>query len=221
MKEFEDHSLSIETCVNELEALKNLLASKKELKERAEILPFFKKHRQLSAYIGTTYVPLLDEPNKIAFEYDLFGDFTCDLVVGDWKHKKFLFVEFENAKKDSLFSKKKSKTTTEWGSRLDHGFSQVVDWFWILSEEKVSRKYEEKFGTRDASMHGLVVVGRSDDVKNRKKDEARLLWRQDHVLVDSKKITIVTFDQLAEQISSALFSRSRWSKESDVAGKKP
>ena len=36
----------------------------------------------------------------LAWEYDLFGDFSCDLVVGDSVRKAFNFIEFEGDRPD-------------------------------------------------------------------------------------------------------------------------
>jgi hypothetical protein len=197
MKDFIHHSLSIQKCVQELKELEDLLASKSELKEREEILPLFKKNLNLSAFLGT-YIPDIANPDRVANEYDIFGDFACDLAVGDSNSKTFLLVEFEEAKPNSLFVKNGTKATPEWAPRLEHGFSQVLDWFWKLSDMEKSDDYENRFGVRHAAIHGLVVVGRDQHLQPREK--ARLKWRQDHTIVHSKKVSVITFDQLARDL---------------------
>jgi len=197
MKEFIQHSLSIQECINELEKFEALLASKAELKERDEILPFFNANRHLAAFLGT-YIPDIANPDRLAHEYDIFGDFACDLAVGDSKSKTFLLIEFEDAKPESLFYKNGKKTTPEWAPRLEHGFSQVLDWFWKLSDMEKSDDYENRFGARHVTIHGLVVVGRDQTLLPREK--ARLKWRQDHTIVHSKKVSVITFDQLARDL---------------------
>ena len=79
-----DHSLFLK----ELNEFKNLLDSSCFLSEQDEILPFFRKRLQLSLAIGAYYSEIL-QPDRIAFEYDLFGDFACDLVIGDSKKLNF------------------------------------------------------------------------------------------------------------------------------------
>jgi hypothetical protein len=65
-----------------LSEFRALLASKSELKEAQEILPFFRARRQLATTLGS--VPLGGfVPDRMAFEFELFGDYVCDLVVGD------------------------------------------------------------------------------------------------------------------------------------------
>lgn len=197
MKKFIPHVLSIEECKKELSEFESLLASKETIKERDEILPFFKNHLHLAAFISA-YVTNIVNPDRIANEYDIFGDFTCDLAIGDSSTQTYLLVEFEDAKPDSLFIMAGSKSTPEWARRLEHGFSQVIDWFWKLRDMERTDDYENRFGARHVDIHGLVVVGR--DQKLEKREIARLKWRQDHIIVDSKRVSVITFDQLVRDI---------------------
>lgn len=201
MKEFIQHSLSVQECIKELAKFDALLNSKPELKEREEILPFFKENQHLAAFIGT-YIPDIANPDRIANEYDIFGDFACDLAVGDSQSKTFLFIEFEDAKYNSVFVQNGAKVTLEWSPRLEHGFSQVLDWFWKLSDMEKSDDYENRFGARHVAIHGLVIVGRDQTLLPREK--ARLKWRQDHTIVQSKKVSVITFDQLARDLNYRL-----------------
>ena len=158
---------------------------------------FFKKNLNLAAFLGT-YIPDIANPDRVANEYDIFGDFACDLAVGDSTSQTFLLVEFEDAKAESLFVKNSAKATPEWAPRLEHGFSQVLDWFWKLSDMEKSDDYENRFGARHVAIHGLVVVGREQNLEPREK--ARLKWRQDHTIVHSKKVSVITFDQLIRDL---------------------
>ncbi|GAI27682.1 unnamed protein product, partial [marine sediment metagenome] len=129
MKDFINPHFSPATCSTEIEAFKTLLSTKNNLEERRDILPFFKERIHLSTYIGT-YVPDIRNFDRIAYEYELWGDFSVDLVVGDSQKSHYLFVEFESGNKDSMFKKKYGKQTLEWSPALERGFSQVIDWFW-------------------------------------------------------------------------------------------
>jgi len=205
VKTFIKHKILIERCAKELTDLKELLTQKPELSEREDILPFFRERSHLSSFISS-YVPNISNPDRLAFEYDLFGDFTCDLVVGDSTSHNFLFVEFEDAKEHSVFTET-AKYTPEWSSRIEHGFSQIIDWFWKLEDQEKSDDYEHRFGAKHATMHGLVVVGRDDSLGPR--EVARLKWRQDRVVVHSKKVSVVTFDELERDLRQRL---SRYSQ---------
>lgn len=201
MKRFDAHCFSIEECRKELRAFSALLSSKAELSEREDILPFFSRNRHLACFIGT-YVPDMANPDLVAVEYDLFGDFTCDLAIGDSHRRTFLLVEFEDAKSKSIFAGNKTKATPEWSSRVEHGFSQIIDWFWKLSDMEKTEEYEHRFRTRVASIHGLVVVGRDEHMDPREK--ARLRWRQDNTVIASKKVSVITFNQLVSDLNYRL-----------------
>jgi len=198
MKHFTSHSFSAVQCRTQVDELKKLLDSQPELKERTDILPFFRKRTDLTAFIASS-TPDLDRYDLLAYEFDLFGTFSCDVVIGDSKTKRFLFVEFEDAKHDSIFVKRKNRDTPEWAPRFEHGASQVIDWFWILSDMRQTDQFEQIFGARDITMNGMVILGRSDDLDIR--ETKRLRWRQDKVTTDSKHISCLTFDQLYEDLS--------------------
>ena len=173
-----------------------MLQENDSLDERTQILPFFRSNSDISCALGTYVSGLI--PDLLAHEYDLFGDFVCDLVIGDSHSKSFLFVEFEDAKPQSLFVKRPGKVTPDWAPRVEHGLSQVIDWFWKLADSEKSDDYEYRFGTRHANVHGMVIIGRDQNLTEREK--RRLEWRQRHTLVHSSKLMIVTFDQLVRDL---------------------
>lgn len=201
MKRFDAFDFSFRKCIEEVIQLETLLQSQDELGEREHVLPFFRAHRHLAALIGS-YVPDIAKPDLLAFEYDLFGDFVCDLAIGDSYSRNFLLVEFEDARFKSLFLTGRARATPEWAPRVERGISQLIDWFWKLSDVEKSDAYEARFGTRRASIHGLLVVGRDQPLEPREK--ARLRWRQDHTVVNSKKLAIVTYDQLLADLKYRL-----------------
>src|SRR5262245_50329961 len=96
MKEFSRIEFDLARCRREVDAFRALLASKAELDEGADLKPFFESHLQLSALLGA-YHWGYSHMDLVAFQYQLFGDFSCDLVVGDSQRKVFGFVEFEDA----------------------------------------------------------------------------------------------------------------------------
>ncbi len=74
MKEFMDIVFDPALIRREMTAFQKLLVSKDQLSERDEILPFFKKCRQLSAFIGT-FTPYIGPATHLAYEFPFFGDF--------------------------------------------------------------------------------------------------------------------------------------------------
>ena len=83
MKDFIHHTLSIAECLQQLGEFEDLLSSKEEIQE-SELLLFFGNNLHLAAFIGT-YVSDLVNPDRIATEYDIFGDFVCDLAIRRFK----------------------------------------------------------------------------------------------------------------------------------------
>lgn len=201
MKNFEEINFDIAICRQELNELKQHLDNKTELKERKDVLPFFQKRKHLSAFIGS-YFPYIDRFDRIAYEYDIFGDFKADLVVGDSKSSWYGFIEFESAKNNSIFQFKGSKSTPDWSQHFEHGFSQVLDWFWKLSSQEYEREFTYRFGGGFAGYEGMLIIGRSQDLQQREQD--RLRWRRDRLTVNSKHIYCVTFDELYSTLNTRL-----------------
>jgi hypothetical protein len=201
VKYFEDIDLNIALCRQELDDLKQHLDNKDELRERRDVLPFFRKRKHLSAFIGS-YFPYIDQFDKIAYEYDIFGDFKADLVVGDSNSSWYGFVEFEGATENSIFQFKGSKSTPDWSRHFEHGFSQVLDWFWKLSSQEYEREFTYRFGKDFAGYEGMLIIGRSQDLQPREQD--RLRWRRDRLMVNSKHIYCVTFDELYSILDTRL-----------------
>lgn len=212
MKEFKNFDLDINKLQTELDEFKQLLDSKNELSEAVDILPFFKEKKHLSSYIGSFNINITTH-DRIAHEFDIWGDFKTDLAVGDSSSKAFCFVEFENAKKDSIFKKVGSKTTTEWASRFEHGLSQVIDWFYKLEDQRPTRDFRSKFGGEDITYIGLLVIGRTADISD--KDKSRLSWRSDKMIVNSIPILCLTFDELYERLYNKIILFSAASQVDD------
>jgi len=177
----------------ELNEFENLLKSKRDLGERKHIQPFFKKRKHLTAYIGTLYLNI-EVATEICFEFDLGGDFKADILLGSKPKKQFCIVEFEPGEEDAIFKKQPKRKNPEWSARFEHAFSQIVDWFYSLEDQKNSAAFQNTFGAGEITFASLLVMGRTaslDDPRMR-----RLIWRTKKVLIDSNKVTCITFDDL-------------------------
>lgn len=192
MKSFKNIKFDAAVCKRELAEFRDLLEDNEWLSERKQILPFFKDHEHLSSLIGT-YNPSLVTHNLVAFEYPVSGDFTCDLAVGDSKRQAYCFVEFENAERDSVF-REVGRHTPEWSSRFEHGYSQIIDWFYALQDMAQTGSFRHKFGSNAVDYTGVLVVGRSERLAQRETE--RLRWRLNMVVVNSKRVHCITFDEL-------------------------
>lgn len=213
MKAFDSHGFDLEKCRRELTELEELLESSDDLGEADQILPFFRERRDLSALLGL-YNNKITRFDRLAFEFDIFGDFVADLVVGDSKRCAFNFVEFEDARPSSLFVKKAGKATREWSARFDPGYGQIIDWFYKINDRGGSDEFETRFGERSIDFLGTLVIGRDQHMDRGEK--LRLEWRRRHVIVNSKQIVCVTFDELLEHLRTqiAVFSQAAQTEDS-------
>ena len=187
-------------CRAQLEEFRKLLASKPELSENADILPFFRERRQMCTLFGM-FNPRIVWVDRFASEFDIFGDFACDIAVGEWTRGAYCFVEFEDAKKGSVFEKK-GRATPEWGRRFDHGYSQVIDWMHKLAGRETSADNLARFGAYQINCEGILVIGR--DAFQEPAEMERLAWRSDRVSVNQKKVICLTFDQLLSQFDTRM-----------------
>lgn len=153
MKNFEPISFNYSLCEFEVAEFEHLLETKSILKENEDILPFFREHKQIAALCGVLS-RAIDKPDLVAWEFDLFGDFTCDVVVAHSTKKAFCFIEFEDANPKSLFVRKGKKATREWSVRLDHGCSQIIDWFYKITKMSEHPDFEARFDKRTIDFAG-------------------------------------------------------------------
>jgi hypothetical protein len=200
MKIFEHLNFDYAQCRQEVAALRSWLRAHPTLGEKA-IRDFFRHRRHLSAFIASSN-PNMQRFDRLAFEYPLFGDFTCDLVVGDFSGGTFCFVEFEDAGPQSLFIQRGKKATREWSPRFDHGYSQIIDWFHKLDDMEKSSDYTSRFGAATIRHSGVLIAGRDQNLNPGERE--RLVWRSDHVVVASRAIQCMTFDGLAAALQARL-----------------
>ena len=194
MKHFQTIQFNLKQYEQELQLFQTLLANQIELYERKDIVPFFKNHLQVANQIATLYIKnqLIDQ---YAFEFDVFGDFKCDLVLGNQQAQQFVFIEFEDASSNSIFKEVKGKYQSEYSSRFEHGYSQIIDWFYTLNDYQRTHTFQQKFnGSDQITYHGLLIIGREQFLESTQKK--RLKWRIKHTFVNSKIIDCLTYDEL-------------------------
>jgi hypothetical protein len=209
LKPLDSFNFDVRKCIAELDEFEKLL-KQAELRESQDILPFFKKNLDLSAFIAS-YVAEIVRFDRIKHEFTFFGDFRADLVVGDSTNATYCLIEFEDATRNSIFVKKE-RSTSDWSSRFEHGFSQIVDWFWKLDDFRNTAQFRAIFESDSINFYGMLIIGRESFLSPI--DKNRLRWRLNKVLIDSQKIICITFDQLARDIKDRL-SLYQLSYESD------
>jgi hypothetical protein len=200
MKSLKTITFNTNQALAELSKFKTLLNSANGLSEQSDLLPLFKTNQHLCALMGQLYNSVV-VPDLIAYEYDLFGDFTCDFVIGDSRTKAFCFIEFEDAKPDSIF-KTTNRATSEWSNRFEHGFSQFVDWIYKLHDTEKTNAFADRFGAHSIEFMGALIIGRSQYLTPA--EQQRLKWRQKYVLINSQRIRCLTFDDLLEELELKL-----------------
>ncbi|MCU0450369.1 MAG: DUF4263 domain-containing protein, partial [Bernardetiaceae bacterium] len=193
MKHLDHFAFDFAQYLKELAELGALLQANPQLSEQKQILPFFAARRHLAAQIGSL-APRLVHADKLAFEFDVFGDFTADLVVGDSQKNRYCFIEFEDATEESLFVKRGKKFKPEFSPRLEHGISQLIDWSYQLDVHQHSPMLEERFGKARIECVGLLIIGRSQYLTPALAH--RLAWRAEKTVIDSRPIHIHTFDEV-------------------------
>jgi hypothetical protein len=211
MPDFQPHVLDWPACRLQVQELKALLESSADLPE-AVFHDFFEPRADLRALVGLSNSALLS-PDRLAWQYPLFGDFRCDFAVGDWARKAYTFVEFEDARPNSLFVKQGEKATRAWASRFESGYSQVIDWFYKLQAMTDTPDMEARLGKRSIRYVGVLVAGRNQHLQAG--ERLRLEWRRDHVVVNSRQISCVTYDELLEDL---LFNLARFTGTRATSG---
>ena len=63
-------------------------------------------------------------------------------------------------------------------------------------------EFKSQFGRDYISYNGMLILGRSEDLDY--KEQMRLQWRLDKVVIDSKQIHCITFDELYEDLNKRL-----------------
>ena len=198
MKHFDTLVFDQQIYERELAEFEQFLSNTNTLHEQADILPFFRNRMHLSSRIGRIVFGL-NQVDKIAYEYDLFGDFVCDLVVGSSQTNDYCFIEFENATVDSIFTKKKGRFESYYTCRFEQGYSQIADWFYQLNDVSDSQM-AKRFDKPRINYYGILIIGRSAFLSET--EEKRLNWRRRHFVVHSERILIYTFDQLLALLKS-------------------
>lgn len=186
-------------CRAQLDQLHTLLSEKTELAEREDILPLFHNCPQLTAFVETL-ITGIGPADLLAYEFDVFGEFAADVIIGNSEYRTFCAIEFEDARANSVLAKSDRRATKEWGRRFERGFGQLVDWFFAFDDTKNSAGFARHFGYEHVEFFGMLVIGRTADLSDH--DRTRLRWRSDRVSINSHKVYCRTYDELYSGLDS-------------------
>jgi len=201
MKKLHHHTFDALNGRQEWTEYSRLLYSKPVLNEQKDILPFFKTRHDLSVLISN-YFPKIMAPDRFAHEFQIYGDFVADLIVGNSAVHRYVLVEFEDGAPDSIFKQKSNKSTPDWAPRFERAYSQLVDWLWKLEDMRSTADFVHTFGSRQASFQGLIVIGKEMNLTPQ--EENRLKWRMDRTMIDSNAISVVSFNELSDNLNDWL-----------------
>jgi hypothetical protein len=204
-----NYKFDIIECDKQIQELEIFLANNLEIGETGDngLQKFFSDRPSLILLLGYWHFGL--EPAFYKSEVSLFNsEFRADFVIADQQKRKFVFVEFEDAKAYSVFKIKSPKTESgntsyEWSSRYEHGLSQFIDWYYRMDDYERTNKFEEYFGHRQVSYTGLLVIGRDNFIRESGLMQ-RFRWRSMKTVIDSKPLHCMTFDQLFEELREKL-----------------
>lgn len=189
MKTFDDFAFDPWQCRRELAELSLKTKAPEVFSEHGDILGWFQNHKHLSAFIGA-YFPYLAHPDRLAFDYDLFGNYRCDIAIGDSDSGEFCFVALGGV------------GGKDWDGRFEQEFGQLLDWFWKLSKTRGTNESLRRFGPQYSGFQGILIAGLESQLDSEQKQ--RLNWRREHILADSKPIHCVTYDELHQHLDTKL-----------------
>ena len=199
-KELSKFQFSLDQCEHELAEFGALLDSKDELSEKNDLLPFFGARPHLAVFASSWNLQI-EQIDLFGFELDLFGNFRCDWAAGHAQRGEFVLVEIEDARQYSVFGSGE-KYHDEWGRRFEHGYSQLVDWFWALDMYRDNIDFRKRFGGKLHSFSGLLLIGRSKYLDDTMRE--RLHWRVQKVSINANKVICMTFDDLRERMETRI-----------------
>lgn len=194
-------------CRQQLDELKNLFLNSPEIDETKGVdgglQNIFKKRPMLLALMGRLFFSeLATYWNQ---EVDV-GDYRVDFVIANHDKSKVALIEFENAKENSLFVKKTSSKTSisyEWAPRFDHGYSQVIDWVYLNSQNhgEIEKCFKDK---KLDPINFALVIGWNKHLQISDLQE-RFNFRRNETYVDKKNIYCNTFDALLEELEEKYY----------------
>ncbi len=192
MRGFDPIKLDRAKLTAELDDFEIFLASASHLRERKDVAPFFKSHRQLVAALGFFHSNIA-RPDRVSTELSIMGDFICDAASGDSASNAFLLIEFEDATPNTVLVSADPGKIKPWSFRFERGASQLLDWAWRLDcEAKAGPAFRRIFEQDHPIVHFLLIAGRDDDLTA--DDLGRVRWRTGNVSFGSYRMNFLTFD---------------------------
>ncbi len=187
-------------AATQLGSFKTWMSAREHFSEK-QVVAEIVARRQMACLLG--YTILMPAPDLIKFEFAVKGLFRADLVVGNDKSRKFVLVEFEDGKEDSLF-KSGSKKYRYWSPRLEHGFGQVLDWGWAKHTHPGDVAFTNSFGGKVLDDCYVVVCGRNPRIGSL--EDERFDFRRTRLHLSGVPLQLYTYDNLIDAMGDNLAS---------------
>lgn len=189
----------------ELDSFKNWLANVKFVGETV-IVNEIKNRPHMACLLASTLG--MPAPDLIKFELTLKGMFRTDLVLGNDALRKFGLIEFEDATETSIF-KGGSGQYRSWSARIEHGFSQIIDWAWVRSDHPNDTVLVSGFGGQIETSAYAVICGRDDSLLN-DIERKRFSHRRDSLKIEGHPAVILTYDEMVRSMEDSLAVAKTW-----------
>jgi len=206
MSAFDSIKFNLALADSELKSFKSWLAGVKFVGETI-IVNEIKARPQMACLLASTLG--LQAPDMIKFELALKGMFRTDLVLGNDGTRRFGLIEFEDARENSIF-KKGTAQYRYWSPRIEHGFSQILDWAWVRADHPSDSVLVSGFGGQITASAYAVICGRDasllDDVERK-----RFIHRRDNLKIEGQAALVLTYDEMVRYMDDSLAVAKTWS----------
>ena len=205
MSRFEAIRFDLRSADVELRSFKAWLAAITFVSE-AVIVAEMKTRRHMACLLASTLG--LPAPDMIKFELSLKGMFRTDLVLGNDGQRRFALVEFEDAEATSIF-KKGTAQYRAWSPRIEHGFSQILDWAWVRADHPNDSVLLAGFGGPITTSAYAVICGRDASLAD-EVERKRFKHRRDHLKVEGQPALVLTYDEMVRSMEDNLAAAKTW-----------
>ncbi|WP_068083478.1 Shedu anti-phage system protein SduA domain-containing protein [Novosphingobium rosa] len=199
MSDFDPIAYDLSVAEAELTSFKTWFGSKSFIGE-TEIVKEIRARPQMACLLGS--VLNIPAPDLIKFELTMKGIFRTDLVLGNDHARAFALIEFEPAEKTTLF-KRGTAQYRYWGSGLEHGFGQIIDWAWVRDENPDDIVLGNTFGGKIKKSAFAVIAGRDDGIDG-PLEQSRFDYRRHLVAVGGHHAQIMTYDDMLKRMEESL-----------------
>lgn len=196
-------TIDLDECERSLDGYKKLLDSNEGIGEK-RLDHHFRNNPQLILLMGSLGI---SNACNYACQFNVFDEYFSDFAICNLERNDYVFVEFEEAEKDSIFQIKTpgtTKTSYKWSSTLEKGFGQILDWFYRLTDMKDTGKFKEEFDVVGIEYTGFLVVGRRKHSIPSIGLHEKFDWRRRNVFVQGRPVVCFTFDDLYNEMKGKL-----------------